>query len=428
MVLEFKTESLMAKLAVLGAGLCLCGLLLAVIVARFITATLTDDRVTVSRDLLASGLRYFPGSPRLHGKFAETEVLESDRNLANAEAAAQTAINLSPYDFRYRLSMATIKETIGDPASAETALKEALQLAPNNTTAHWRLANVLLRNGKLDESLGEFRAATSADESLLGGTFDLIWRLSGGNGAALQSVTAPTPRARLKLARFLLSKSRLAESAEVFRGLSRHARLGNGESGTFLSELIAAGGLATAKSLWLDLKGAEPEGPGAGPIFNGGFESDILRDFSQFDWTIGRSDFARVSLDTTTFHSGGRSLRLDFIGRDTTKLSGEIKQLIVVRPGGRYDLECWVKSGDLISPEAPKVVVTSQSSKELASSKPLPTGSTQWQRVALEFTAPEAAQPGVSAVYVTLQRIPRYAYDDPTRGTLWLDDFAVKEK
>jgi hypothetical protein len=204
--------------------------------------------------------------------------------------------------------------------------------------------------------------------------------------------------------------------------------LGNGESGTFLSELIAAGGLETARALWVDLKGGSSEAAGPGSIFNGGFESDILRDFSQFDWTIGRSEYARISLDTTTFHSGARSLRLDFIGRDTTKLSGEIKQLIVVRPGARYDLECWVKSGDLISPEAPKIAVTSQSLNLLAASNPLPAGSTSWQRVALEFTAPEAAQPGVSAVYVMLQRIPRYAYDDPTRGTLWLDDFAMKEK
>jgi hypothetical protein len=58
----------------------------------------------------------------------------------------------------------------------------------------------------------------------------------------------------------------------------------------------------------------------------------------------------------------------------------------------------------------------------------MPTGSTSWQRVALEFTAPAEGQPGVSAVYVMIQRIPRYAYDDPTRGTVWLDDFVMREK
>jgi hypothetical protein len=87
----------------------------------------------------------------------------------------------------------------------------------------------------------------------------------------------------LKLARFLLGKKLLSESAEVFRSLSRRAQLGNGESGTFLNELIAAGGLETARALWVDLKGGDAESKRAGSIFNGGFESDILRDFSQFD-------------------------------------------------------------------------------------------------------------------------------------------------
>ena len=425
MAIELKLNNLAARLALLVVALGVSALLLMLIVANFITGTLTDDRAQVRREVLASAVDYFPDSPRLQGRLAEAELFERERDLARAEAAIETAIKLSPYDHSYRLTLAAIKEAQRDRDAAEQALREGLELAPNNADAHWRLANVLVRQGKLDESLEEFRIATSANGSLLAGTLDLLWQVSAGRPDALEAATGGDPKDRLMLARFLLRKGRLLESAEVFRGLSRSARLINTESGTFLNELISTGGLETAKALWVDLKGGDPAAAYAALIWNGGFESDILRDFSQFDWSITRSEYARLSLDTSTVHSGMRSLRIDFIGRDTTRLSGEIKQLVVVRPGVRYQLECYVKTGDLVTPEAPRVLVADRSSAELAVSQPISSGSTDWGRVAVEFTAPSSSD-GAAAIYVMLQRIPKYAYDDPTRGTIWLDDFALK--
>ena len=61
----------------------------------------------------------------------------------------------------------------------------------------------------------------------------------------------------------------------------------------------------------------------------------------------------------------------------------------------------------------------------LASSEPLPSGSSDWQRVAVDFIAPNANQAGVAAIYVSLKRRPKFSYDEPTKGTLWLDDFQL---
>ena len=428
MVLELKLNSLAARIALLLGALGVSALLFTLTISNFITGTLADDRVTVSRDLLASALGYFPNSGRLQGRLAEAELLERNRDLARARAAAEQSINLSPFDYSHRLTLAAISEARGDRTAAEEALKEAVKLAPNNIDVHWRLANVLVREGKLEESFSQFRIATSANDSLLPGTLDLIWRLSGGNPLAVDAVTSPNPKHRLLLARFLLKMRRLPESAEVFRGLSRNAQLANAESGAFLNELMQAGGLNVARTMWMDLRGADASAAGPGSIWNGGFESDILRDFSQFDWNISRSDYARLTVDTSAAHSGVRALRIDFIGRDTTRLNGEIRQMVIVLAGARYQLECYTKSSGLITPEAPRLVVTDRASKELVVSSPLPTESKDWERVAVEFTGPPSAGGGVSAVYVTLQRIPKYAYDEPTRGTLWLDDFALSRK
>ena len=427
MVLELKLNNLAARLALLLAAIGIAVLLAALTISNFITGTLADDRVTVSRDLLTSALNYFPNSGRLQGRLAEAELLERNRDLGRARAAAQQSINLSPFDYSHWLTLAAISEAQSNRAAAEAALKEAVKLAPNNIDVHWRLANVLVREGKLEESFAEFLIATTANDSLLAGTLDLIWRVSGGDPRAVDAVTGREPKHRLTLARFLLKMRRLPESAEVFRGLSRNAQLANAESGAFLNELIQAGGLDAARTLWMDLRGADRSAAAAGSIWNGGFESDILRDFSQFDWNIGRSEYARLTVDGSAAHTGARALRIDFIGRDTTRLNGEIRQMVLVAPGARYQLECYTKSSALITPEAPRLVVTDRASKELVVSNPLPLSSTEWERVAVEFTSP-AAVGGVSAVYITLQRIPKYAYDEPTRGILWLDDFVLTRR
>ena len=427
MVLELKLNSLPARLALLLAATGVSALLATLIISNFIIGTLADDRVTVSRDLLTSALSYFPNSARLQGRLAEAELLEANRDLGRARAAAEHSINLSPFDYSHRLTLASISEAQSDRAAAEAALREAVKLAPNNVDVHWRLANVLVREGKLDQSLGEFLIATAANDALLAGTLDLIWRVSGGDPRAVDAVTGRESKPRLTLARFLLKMRRLPESAEVFRGLSRSAQLANTESGAFLNELIQAGGLNVARTLWMDLRGADRSATAPGSIWNGGFEADILRDFSQFDWNIGRSEYARLTVDASAAHTGVRSLRIDFIGRDTTRLNGELRQMVLVEPGARYQLECYTKSSGLITPEAPRLVVTDRASKELVVSNPLPSAPTDWERVAVEFTSP-AAVGGVSAVYITLQRIPKYAYDEPTRGILWLDDFVLSSK
>jgi hypothetical protein len=193
-----------------------------------------------------------------------------------------------------------------------------------------------------------------------------------------------------------------------------------------LNSLIAAGGLGPARALWGELAAGDAQGT---LVWNGGFESDGLKDFVQFDWSFGRSEYARFAMDTAVAHSGSRSLRIEFAGLDTTKLDNEIRQLVIVRPGARYSLECYAKSSGLETPEGPRVVVSTSSSPVwIATSEPVAQGSNDWQRLAVEFVAPQIASGATSAVYVSIKRKPKFSYDEPTRGTVWFDGFLLKEQ
>jgi hypothetical protein len=426
MVLELKLNNIASRLAVIAAALCVCALLVTAIVSRFVIGTLSRDRLSVSRDMLVVPVDYLPNSARLNARLAEAELMASDRDLERAEFHALRAINLSPYDHRFHLILASIREAKGDRAAAEAALKSALSLAPNDRDTHWRLANVLLREGKLVASLEEFRVAVAANPTLLPATLDLIWRASRGNFEAVETVTGPEPKSRFTLAQFLVGKSRIAEAANIFRSVDRSARLAATESAAVLTSLIAAGQADLARELWLSLVAGDDAQPGL--VWNGGFEADRLINFSQFDWTFGRSEYARLSLDTAQAHTGARSLRVDFLGRDTTRLDEEIKQLTVLRPGARYRLECYAKSEGLVTPEGPRIVVADTSANWVAMSDPIGAGGSDWRRLAVEFVAPKYNTTSASPVFVSVKRKPKFSYDEPTRGTIWLDDFTIKEE
>jgi tetratricopeptide (TPR) repeat protein len=425
-IIEIKVSNLAKKAIVVFSALCVSAVLLLAAVVNCAQGLLTDQRVNVSRELLNAGISFIPNSASLNARLAEAEMGDEDRDILTIESRARRAVNSSPWDYRNRLLLATIQEAEGDRAAAEQSTQEALALAPNYTEVHWRLANLLLREGKLTKSIAEFRAANSSNPSLLPGTLDLLWRVSGGNIAPVQAVTPRDPKAQLLLAQFLLTQSRASDAITLFSGIDRNALVAMPEISTFIDSLMSGGRLDEARGLWVGLVGgiyAQPGHPLPG-VWNGGFESDIAKNLAQFDWTLKRNEYAVPIIDSSTSHTGSRSLRIDFTGRDTARLEGQVKQTIILRPGTRYRLECYVRAERLETPEGPRIVVADGgSSTEIATSDPLRAGSSDWRPVTLDFTAPANSR----AAVVTIKRIPKYSYDNPTRGTIWLDDFVLTE-
>lgn len=427
MVIKLNLTKRIARLSLAIGAVAGCSLLVVIIVSRFVIGTLADDRLAVTREMLQVPVEYFPGSARLNARLAAAELSEGDRDLARAEFYAQRAVNLSPYDYRFRLTLASIKEALGDRSAAEESLESARSLAPNYWSVHYRLGNLLVRVGKLPQSLEEFRVAVIANPELLPGTLDLVWRASRGDVNAVQTVTGSDPKAKLTLAQFLLTMSRPVEAANVFSSIDRSDRIASPQtSSAFLNSLIAAGKLETARDLWIDLAGSDRQ---SALIWNGGFEADIEKNFAQFEWSFGRTEYARLAIDATVARTGSRSLRIEFAGRDTTQLDNEIRQLVPLRPGVQYRLECYAKTSGLETPEGPRVVVTDGvSASWIAASEPVAQGSNDWQHLSVDFVTPGNANGGAAGIFVSIKRKPKFSYDEPTRGTIWFDDFSMRER
>lgn len=427
MHIELKADSLMTRAAVIVAALALCAALTIAALINAVAGIVTDERVAPNKDLLAVAIAYLPNSAPVNARLAEVEMREEDRDLSDIEGFAKRAVNLSPWDYRQRLLLATVLEARDDRTGAEQSLREALSLAPNYVEVHWRLANLLLREGKLAKSVGEFRTAASSNPSLLPGTFDLLWRVSPGNLAALKAVTPPDPKSQVLLAQFLLTQSRAPDAITVFGGIERTSLVALPQSPAFIDALMSKSYVEEARGLWVGLVSGAYAQPGhpLPLIWNGGFESDISKSLTQFDWAIARNEYAIPSIDTSIAHSGSRSLRIDFIGRDTTRLDGQqIKENLILHPGAHYRLEFCARTDRLDTPEGPRIVVADASSTEIVRSEPIPAGTSDWRSFAIDFTAPVSSR----AAVLSIKRVPKFSYDNPTSGTVWFDDFVLTEQ
>jgi hypothetical protein len=471
MVFDFRVHKPIVRAGVLATVLFVCVFIGRIVVCDFIVAALTDDRGGGARDELQAANGLFPNSARLNQKLAEAEFSDAglgeggnatgleNPDLADARQHARRAVELSLYNHNGWLILASIDEALGDRSEAEQDLATAKQLAPSNADVNWRYANLLLREGKIAESAPAFRVAVDSNPSLLPAVLEMVWPIAAGDATASQpsanhsasmlsqarTVVGPGAQAQMQLALFLARRADFQNATEVFRGIDPQALRASSDTASFLKALENQGQPGLERELWAQMITSSP-GSDRGHatasnqdypmVWNGGFESDIFTDAGPFEWSIGRTDYAKFSVDSGISRSGARSLRIDFAGRDTTRLNGELKQMIVVRRDAHYRLECYVRAEGLITTDGPRIAVTSDSG-QLASSEPIPPGSYEWRPVIVDFAAAQHSgslpgsqtnrqgDSGEVAVWVSLVRTPKYSYDEPMRGKVWLDDFSV---
>ena len=426
---DLKLNKFWLRACVLLCLLAGCGWLALTAASQFVVRSLADLRVPVNEQALALAVASFPDSALLNARLSESElsaIEDREAAIARADLHAARAVAVSPFDYRYRLLQASAREALGNRSGAEAALREAVRLAPGNTDVRWRLANLLVRAGKIEAAATEFQIAVTSQPERLPGALELIWNVSGGDQKMMAVTAGAEPVAQLSLALFLLRKAQPAAAISTFRQISREARLTaqtSPLSSAFISALMNADLVDEAWREWRETLAFSDEHL----LADGGFEADLPQGFTQFAWQIGKSDQARIQVieaaADASAHSGRRALRLDFTGRNSTTLNDEIRHPLVVTPGATYRVECFVRTKDLVTPEGPRLAVVNGQSV-VAESAPVADGSSDWQQLSFDFTAPS----GVRLLHLTVRRQPKFGYDDPTRGAIWFDDLAVTQK
>lgn len=394
----------------------------------FVTSVVANPKMQVHLSTIESAASYFPNSAKLQARLAAklvergAETVESHESLAErAFRHSLRAVQLSPKNHEYRLLLAAAAELRGEMAIAEDSLREAVKLAPSDVHARWQMANLLLREGKIEESLVEFRVVAASDQLRLPIVMSLIWQATKGNFEMLDRTISQEPQARLALARFLAEQAQFDASARVFDQIDRESRFQLDGLGHFFDLMLSAGQWQWTGKLWRETVAGEKYGDKE-LFWNGSFDQPVTKSLAQFDWQLNHSNFARLEVAAGKARTGQNALTIAYQGRDTTRLDGEAQHPVTVQPGGKYRLEFFAKSEELVTPDGPRVEILRVDNRAvIASSAPAPAGSSDWERMVVEFTAPANAY----AVTVAVRQTPQFSYAEPTFGLVRFDDFSL---
>ncbi len=385
-------------------------------------AELTSPNDPNAREVAEVAVSMAPSDPLANWLAAsvEKDVFTPER----IDAAAQMLVNvvrLSPYDYRWWIELGRGYEQSEQPELAEQAFLRAVELAPAYTYPRWQLGNFYLRQNRSDEAFAELRKATENNLTYREQVFSLAWDYFDHDPARVEALASDEPDVRRSLALFYAARGRAADSLRMWNSLTDEQKAEHPE----YSKIILQGlydRRAVRQALEFARQGGIDPDAEAGVVTNGGFERTVgSAEDTYFGWKIVRNEpKVEISTDSSVKRGDGRGMRLSFRGYNKPQFSN-LSQILVVEAGKKYRLSFWVRTEGLKSGGTPMIeIVGLADNKILAASQPFPTGTNDWQEIAVEFTASEDSE----GVIVRTSRA--YCGENcPITGTVWYDDFSL---
>jgi hypothetical protein len=146
-------------------------------------------------------------------------------------------------------------------------------------------------------------------------------------------------------------------------------------------------------------------------IVNGGFEQKVLD--GGFDWMYRANSHVDLSIDTTEFHSGTRSLSMSFDGQNPADTG--IYQFIPVRPNTSYKFSAAYRTEDLVTASGPRFSISDAYNDMSYVLTDDFIGTSPWRLQEADFrTGPNTD--------LVLLRVIRNPAGPLIKGRLWIDD------
>ena len=333
------------------------------------------------------------------------------------------AAELRENDFVLWLQLGYALSRTGDVEAAGAAYRRSLELAPNYARPNWLMGLLLLdsRENEL-EAFQYLRHAARQDQSLYKQIVEIARSRYPTDPMAIEDLAQPQTFEEKKIAvRSLISHDL---TTDLVKGWLTSGELSDAEKDEFISQLIEHKKPRIAYETWLSKTSQRlPRSGDKELIHDGGFEYITESDGSGFGWRIDRKvPNAAIALDSKVFHTGSRSLQINFNGNIEAGTQF-ISQLVLVKPRQEYQLTFAASSPELISGGLPIVIVSYESAGgSFVRSPLLKATSNSWVMSEVKFKTGEE-----ETVLISLQRDHCTSNPCPIFGTLRLDDFSLKE-
>lgn len=357
---------------------------------------------TPNLELARVAARWAPADPFVHWRLGVASQRDlSPTRLEERVRQFEAAVRLSPNDFRYWDELGRGFEATGDRDGAEKALRRATDLAPHYYYPRWHLGNLLLRSGDYQEGFQQMFRAAQAYEPLWPQVLNLAWQAYDGDVESIAEEACKEPSVRALFASYLVGLKRFDDALRLWKTIPADSRARVAGGGrTLRKAFLDAGQFRAAFEVHRDLEPPGSEVPEPEKFSNGGFEEVITLPVTRlFGWTIGSNVQAQTSLSGEA-HTGRRSLQIVLSASNRLERINA-SHTIVVAPNTPYHFECYARTDKLNSASTPVVVILDgATNKALAHSAPLPTGTTNWQKISVDFST------NSDGIMVTISRLP----------------------
>jgi len=375
-------------------------------------------------ELARMAVRWAPGDPLTHWRLGSLEEKTfSAESMAAAVNEYREAVRLSPNDYRYWMELGRALESSGDPERSEKALRRAVDLAPAYSHPRWQFGNLLLREGKYEEAFNQLGRAAEADDQMRPQVFELAMRIFAGDIDQIAKIACSTPAARAQFAVYLVSVQKVDDAMRMWGTITpADRRAQTALTGELDEVLVTAKQFRAVLNLRRELQ-PDANLPVAGQIWNGDFESPLTSFRADpFGWQVNSRPTAQVTIDSLA-HAGQGSLQITFKSSSTLEKI-KVSQTVVVEPGAQYRLEYYVRTQDLVSASTPVLsIVDAADGAALAASKPVPSGTNQWEKITLDFTT----KPKHDGITIGFNRADcSDTQVCPIFGLVWYDDFILQ--
>ena len=150
---------------------------------------------------------------------------------------AEETVRLSPNDHRWHLVLARALARDDQTTRAEAEFKRAIELPPSYAECRWYYGNFLLRAGRSDDAVAEFKIAAANDTEYRAQVLSLMWDYSAHDPAVLESIAATASTTSHSSRVFLAAHGRGSDALRDWDRLTDEQKASRGE----ITRLIVEG-------------------------------------------------------------------------------------------------------------------------------------------------------------------------------------------
>jgi hypothetical protein len=308
----------------------------------------------------------------------------------------------------------------GQTEQARYCHDRALQLAPNSPQVWLRAANFNFSTGDNRKAVSRYAMVlklTPVYEPVIFSYYDLMGLPTG---EILERGIPADHDVAQSYFRHLLGAGSEQDMDEAWRWVTSQAFADDTLASQYVDMLLGKKRYEEAAARWTQYLGDRAAGYRQSTyLYNSGFEEEP--NGSVLDWRLSPTDAVTLELDGSAAHSGSRSLRVEFQGKENLSYGG-LSQTTVIRDG-TYRFRAYARTEGLSTDRGVMLrVFDVESPGRLDVRTEELTGTNGWKLLEKTFTAGQ----GTKLIAVQLVREPTLKFDNKFRGTLWLDDVTLE--